>query len=154
MSFPRNINESNFGELDPIIHRYPGHRGKIAMNNNDDKGFKVTDKRHAAQKGSLQEGTGDSESTDKERPESTPLPEVNFSMFILSLNTSVLVHLGEIPQFGSDKKEKDMPLAKHTIDTLAMLQEKTEGNLSKEEKGLLDHLLFDLRMKFVKASSS
>ncbi len=80
-----------------------------------------------------------------------PLPEVTFATFILSLNTSALVHLGEIPEPASGEKTKDLPLAKHAIDTLSMLQEKTKGNLDEDEKALLEHLLFDLRMKYVKA---
>ncbi len=83
---------------------------------------------------------------------SVSLPKVNFSTFILSLNTSALVHLGELPEIGTDKKKKDLVLAQQTIDTLAMLQERTAGNLDEDEKGLLEHILFDLRMKFVKAS--
>ncbi len=81
-----------------------------------------------------------------------PLPEVTFATFILSLNTSALVHLGEIPEPSTGEKKKDLPIAQHAIDTLAMLQEKTKGNLSDDEKALLEHILFDLRLKYVKAS--
>ena len=82
------------------------------------------------------------------------LPEVTFSSFIVSLSTAALVHLGEMEEPATGVKEKNLPLAKHTIDTLAMLQEKTSGNLDDEEKALLDHILFDLRMKFVQASKT
>ena len=82
-----------------------------------------------------------------------PLPEVNFSTFVFSLNTSALVHLGEIPEFGSGEIKKNLTLAQHTIDTLAMLQAKTVGNLAEDEKGFLEHILFDLRMRYVKATS-
>ncbi len=82
------------------------------------------------------------------------LPEVTFASFIVSLSTAALVHLGEMEEPGSGAKEKNLPMAKHSIDTLAMLQEKTKGNLDEEEKALLDHILFDLRLKFVKASKS
>ncbi len=78
-----------------------------------------------------------------------PLPEVTFATFILSLNTSALVHLGEIPEPGQDETKCDLNLARHAIDTIAMLKEKTKGNLSKDEEALIDHILFDLRMKFV-----
>ncbi len=80
------------------------------------------------------------------------LPEVTFSSFIVSLSTAALVHLGEMEEPGTGAKGKNLPMAKHTIDTLAMLQDKTKGNLDDEEKALLDHILFDLRLKFVKAS--
>ena len=78
-----------------------------------------------------------------------PLPQVTFATFIMSLNTSALVHLGVMPEPSSGKIQKDIDLAKHTIDTLAMLQEKTQGNLSEEEKALLDNILYDLRIRFV-----
>ena len=78
-----------------------------------------------------------------------PLPEVTFATFILSLNTSALVHLGELPEPGKEEPEVDLTLARHAIDTIAMLKEKTKGNLSKDEEALVDNILFDLRMKFV-----
>ncbi len=80
---------------------------------------------------------------------SVPLPQVTFSTFVLSLNTSALVHMGVLPEPGSGETVKDVDLAKHTIDTLAMLKEKTEGNLTNEEQALVDNILYDLRMRFV-----
>ena len=82
-----------------------------------------------------------------------PLPEVTFATFIMSMNTSALVHLGEIPDADGKEPECDLMLARHAIDTIAMLKEKTEGNLTKDEQALIDHILFDLRMRFVKKSS-
>ncbi len=81
------------------------------------------------------------------------LPEVKFSMFILSLNTSALVHLGQIPDPLTQEKKVDLPLARHTIDTLQMLREKTKGNLTKEEERLLDSILYELRILYLKASA-
>ena len=78
------------------------------------------------------------------------LPEVTFTAFIMSLNTSALYHLGEIADPATGKKEKDLSLAKHTVDTLKLLQEKTKGNLSGEESGLLEDMLFDLQMRYVR----
>ena len=123
------------------------------MNQSDGEDSRVTDKRHSAKKGPDQEDPGESRSTKSEGPHSVPLPDVNFSTFLFSLNTSALVHLGEIPEFGSGETKKDLILAQHTIDTLAMLQEKTVGNLAEDEKGFLEHILFDLRMRYVKAIS-
>ncbi len=79
-----------------------------------------------------------------------PLPEVTFATFILSLNTSALVHLGELPEPGKEEPVFDLNLARHAIDTIAMLKEKTKGNLTEDEQALIDNILFDLRMKFVK----
>lgn len=79
------------------------------------------------------------------------MPEVNFTAFIISLNTSALYHLGEIGGPGSDEKKKDLVLAKHTIDTLKLLQEKTTGNLTQDEEELLSNILYDLKLRYVKA---
>lgn len=81
-----------------------------------------------------------------------PLPEVNFSTLIMSLSSSALFHLGEIPDPQTGRKQQDLPLAKHTIDTIGMLKEKTQGNLTDEEQKFLDSMLTDLRWRFVKAS--
>jgi hypothetical protein len=79
------------------------------------------------------------------------LPHIDFGTFIMSLASSVLVHLGEIPHPEDGKVFANLPLAKQTIDMLGMLQEKTRGNLTKEEAEVLEHLLYDLRMKYVAA---
>ena len=88
--------------------------------------------------------------TQKEsEPES--LPEIDFGMFVMSLASSVLVHLGEIEHPDSRTREPNLPIAKQTVDILGMLREKTRGNLTQEEAQLLDNLLYDLRMKYVDA---
>ena len=81
-----------------------------------------------------------------------PLPEVNFSSFILSLSSSVLLHLGEIADPVSGEKRKNMDLAKQSIDIISMLQDKTKGNISQDEEKLIEQMLFDLRMRFFEAS--
>ncbi|MCK5403880.1 MAG: DUF1844 domain-containing protein [Desulfobulbaceae bacterium] len=77
------------------------------------------------------------------------MPEVTFAAFIMSLSTSALYHLGEIADPSSGKTHQDLVLAKHTIDTLSLLHEKTKGNLNDEEKGLLENIMYDLRMRYV-----
>ena len=79
------------------------------------------------------------------------MPEINFSTFIFSLNASALVNLGGIENPDTGKKEKNLPLAKQTIDILGMLEEKTRGNLTGDEENLLKNLLYDLRLYYVKA---
>lgn len=79
------------------------------------------------------------------------MPEVTFTALIMSLNTSVLYHLGEIASPNSAKFEKDLVLAKQTIDTLSLLQDKTKGNLTEDEENLLKNIIFDLKMRYVKA---
>ena len=78
-----------------------------------------------------------------------PAPEIDFSTFVISLSTSAMYHLGVIPDPEGKAPETNLPMAKQTIDILAMLREKTQGNLSPEETQLLNHLLYDLRMRFV-----
>jgi uncharacterized protein YjaG (DUF416 family) len=77
---------------------------------------------------------------------------VNFNSLIFSLSSSALLHLGEIADPQSGEKKKDIALAKHTIDTIAMLKEKTEGNLTGEEEKFLESILTDLRWRYVKAA--
>ena len=86
--------------------------------------------------------------------EKAPLPEVDFGMFVMSLASSILVHLGELPHPGQEQAQANLPLAKQSLDILGMLQEKTRGNLSKEEQQLLENLLYDLRMKYVACKQS
>lgn len=78
------------------------------------------------------------------------MPEVTFSAFVMSLNTSALYHLGEIPDPTSGRTVVDLDLARHAIDTLTLLQEKTKGNLSREEEELFKNLLYDLKVRFVR----
>lgn len=124
-----------------------------------EKGFTVRDRRFGAQK----EGEADSkvkehkkegefqgkESSEKE----TVLPEINFINFLFSISTSALIQLGEIEDPVSQQTVKNLPLAKQTIDLIGMLKEKTKGNLTPDEGKLIENILFDLRMRYVKATS-
>ena len=80
---------------------------------------------------------------------SGPMPEVTFSTFILSLASSALVQLGEVPNPETGNMETSLPLAKHSIDVLEMLHMKTQNCLDDQERKLLESILFELRMKFV-----
>lgn len=82
------------------------------------------------------------------------MPEVTFTSLVLSLNTTALFHLGELTHPESGEKTVDLELVKHTIDTLALLRDKTTGNLDKDENQLLANILYDLKMRFVKAKDS
>jgi hypothetical protein len=126
------------------------------------KGFVIKDKRALDEKGELKEGKREAEGKVKEekekevetqeKTEQGPLPEVNFNSLIFSLSSSALLHLGEIADPQSGQKVKDIALAKHTIDTIAMLKEKTQGNLTGEEEKFLEAILTDLRWRYVKAA--
>lgn len=80
------------------------------------------------------------------------MPEVTFMAFIISLNTSVFFHLGEIADPETGEKRIDLPMARHAIDTLVVLQEKTKGNLDPEEMEMLKNILYDVKMRFVAAA--
>lgn len=79
------------------------------------------------------------------------MPEVTFTSFVLSLNTTALFHLGELAHPETGERMVDLELVKHTIDTLVMLRDKTVGNLDSTENELLSQILYDLKMRFVKA---
>jgi hypothetical protein len=81
-----------------------------------------------------------------------PLPEINFSTFVVSLNASALLHLGAIEDPTTGQTNKNLSMAKQTIDILNMLEEKTVGNLSTEESNLIKSILYDLRIIYVKES--
>jgi len=79
----------------------------------------------------------------------TPMPKVDFATFIMSLASSALVHLGEVPDPDTGQANANLPVAKHTIDILAMLKDKTDKCLDPDERRLLDGLLYETRMKYV-----
>lgn len=94
------------------------------------------------------EGVKDETKSGAKKP--YPLPKIDFSTFILSLNSSVLVQLGLIEDPATGQKSKNLALAKQTIDLMAVLEEKTRGNLTTDEENILKNLLYELRMLYVK----
>jgi hypothetical protein len=81
------------------------------------------------------------------------LPRLDFSTFVLSLSTSALYQMGLVAgPDGSKDPVPDRELARQTIDTLEMLQEKTRGNLDPQESKLFENLLYELRMRFVEVA--
>lgn len=129
------------------------------------KGFKVEDRRRFSPETGEPRESGDradtseelgqtasgEEARGKERDNEKALPEINFSTFVISLSTQALMHLGEIPNPLSDRVESDIPVAKQMIDIIALLREKTRGNLDQGEEKLMDDVLYDLRMRYVEA---
>lgn len=81
-----------------------------------------------------------------------PLPPATFDFLVLSIKTQTEVHLGLL-HFGEDKDrpEPDFRLARHSIDMLAMLQDKTRGNITLEEQRLIENAVTELRFRFVQA---
>jgi hypothetical protein len=87
----------------------------------------------------------------KDLSQHAPIPPASISFLFSTLATQALVSLGLLPNPITDKTESDLDQAKHFIDMLGVLQEKTKGNLSAREKQQLDALLFDLRLKYIEA---
>ena len=86
--------------------------------------------------------------------EENKAPTLDFNALVLSLGSSVIVHLGEAPDPTTDQKREkpEFAMAQQSIDLLAMLQEKTRGNLTPDEARFLDNMLYDLRMLYVQVS--
>jgi hypothetical protein len=128
----------------------------------EEQNFRVTDKRGFREDGeplpqessektedksaAQQASSGDPSSSNQEIP---PRPPIDFPSYILSYYTQGLVLLGEVPNPYTNKKEEDVEAARHTIDILSMLEQKTKGNLGNEEQQLLESVLYELRMKFM-----
>jgi len=112
-----------------------------------DRGFTIVDRRASA---------AEAESGPAPEKPAAELPGVDFSTFALSLGTSALYHLGVVahPETGSRVDPPELALARNTIDTLEMLQEKTRGNLDAHERELLESLLYELRMHFLEAGKA
>ncbi len=83
-------------------------------------------------------------------PPGTPLPTLDFTTLILSLSSSALMNLGVIENPVTKAKDKEPAAAKQTIDLIALLQEKTAGNLSGEESKLTEDVLTELRLWYCK----
>ena len=135
----------------------------------EEKGFVIKDRRSFGSDAGTE--ASEPEATDEKREKTTSdeaapeeetqagadeeirLPEVNFSTFVFSLSSSAFLHLGEVEDPTTGKKQKNLPMAKHSIDILGMLAEKTTGNLTEDEAQLLKNVLYDLRMRYVKETS-
>jgi hypothetical protein len=82
-------------------------------------------------------------------PDAATAPEITFASFVFSLSTQALVHLGEIPDPADGSTHVNLEGARQIIDILAILKEKTAGNLDPAENALLENALYDLRMRYV-----
>jgi len=80
------------------------------------------------------------------------LPPIDFTAFVQSLAQQALMLMGVLPHPESGERVRELALARQTVDLLQMLHEKTQGNLTDDEKRLLEALLHDLRLAFVQLS--
>lgn len=122
-----------------------------------DSGFVVKDKRYSGEsaedKSDQQAKTAAEEKQEKSRQAQDNeynYPPVNFTNFVLSLSTSALFHFGDFAESEDATPQKNLPAAKQTIDILDMLNEKTKGNLDKNESSLIQGVLYELKMRYVK----
>ncbi len=114
----------------------------MAMNENDDIKKKVDESwKETVRKESASSGE-----------EIQMPPEASFALFITSLMMQGLVALGEIENPVTKKKGTSPLQAKFVIDTVAMLKEKTKANLTSEEEEMLDSILYELRMRFIRVT--
>lgn len=108
------------------------------------------ERKTAAEGGEAEAGAGKEKRARTEtRSAGSALPPMDFATFILSLASTVQIHLGLIANPQTGKPETNLQLAKETIDLLDMLREKTKGNLTNEEERLFEHVLYELRMLYV-----
>ncbi|WP_373044055.1 DUF1844 domain-containing protein [Vulgatibacter sp.] len=136
----------------------------------EDKGFVVSDRRRfheePAPEGTPPPGAastaadairgGPSGPDPEAEPVGAPQPgrPIDFTTFVFSLGSSALMHLGDAPHPETGEVRKELALAKETIDLLALLQQKTKGNLTAEEERFLGALIYDLRLRFIEAARS
>jgi hypothetical protein len=135
-------------------------------NSDTKKSFQVVDKRRfdaageekgggqhelapEAEAAKTQQGAGDFR-----MEEGPPESEVNFSSFVMSLATQAMVQLGQMAPPPGMEIPVDVESGKGTIDILAMIQQKTRGNLSKQEAKFLEDVLHTLRISYVKRAKA
>ncbi|MAX24666.1 MAG: hypothetical protein CMJ19_09200 [Phycisphaeraceae bacterium] len=86
-------------------------------------------------------------------PGGQQIPEASFEVLISTMATQALFALGGIPDPRTGQRMAHLGLARHHIDLLSVLQEKTEGNLSDEEKNMLNQTLYELRQRYIQLST-
>jgi len=101
-----------------------------------------------SQTGTSNQATSKPEET-KVDTEQIPEVEINFLNYVTSLGFQAMIFMGEIPNPVTNEVEKNLTQAKFLIDTLAMLKEKTIGNLSDQEKNLLESSIYELQLRYV-----
>lgn len=133
----------------------------------EDQGFTVKDRRIFSEDGAARDSQPEEPAGQAAEPaaqEQAPpqeeqpaprfanLPPVDFSGLIISLSHAAMMHLGHIPDPATGQGSLEPALARHTIDTIGMLKEKTQGNLIQDEQRLIDSALTELRLAYVQAT--
>jgi len=81
------------------------------------------------------------------------LPQADFSTLIVSLYSTALVQMGDMPDPATGVRSKNLDVARQTVDIIDILQKKTRGNLDSEEAQLISNLLHELKISYVKAKA-
>lgn len=126
----------------------------------EESGFIVNDKRSSYQSDEeIQSGDAEKEKENAKRKQQEAQAqeqqqhagghEIDFSTFVMSLASSAFYHLGDMPDPMTGQIEQNLPAVRQTIDILAMLHQKTKGNLDAQEDKLLGQLVYELQMKYV-----
>jgi hypothetical protein len=81
------------------------------------------------------------------------MPELTFTQFVISLASSAAIHFGDLPDPNTGEPAGvNLEGAAQMIDILMLLDQKTKGNLTAEERSVLDQVLYELRVRFVEVS--
>lgn len=129
----------------------------------EERGFTITDRRHSAKEEPEEAPKAEpAEAPQPPRAEAPPeedvplteLPPADFQYLVLFLATQALLCLGEQPDPMTGEKVENLPGAKHAIDLLSVIQDKTTGNLTDSEHQLLESMLYDLRMRYVQVTGA
>lgn len=132
----------------------------------DNKGkpddFQVVDRRKVTEEGGIRDAVEPTDEAidpclgtdEKEETTSRNRPAVDFNFILNNLAMPALAFLGDVPDPSTGQTQLNLPVAKLFIDSLAVLREKTRGNLTAEEEHLLSGLLADLQLRFVEKSDS
>ena len=88
-------------------------------------------------------------------PEPIGEPALSFAAFVLSLASTAAIHFGDLPDpVSGERMEPNLDGAAQMIEILTLVEQKTRGNLTAEERQLLEQVLYELRLRFVEASGS
>ncbi len=113
-----------------------------------EQGRESKDEGHAEEARRTEEG-GDEQPAD-DLPEDFELPQASFTSLVMMLSTTALGYLSEVEKAEPRKKSILIKLARHTVDTIQVLDEKTRGNLEKDEQELVNRVLTDLRLQCIR----
>jgi uncharacterized protein DUF1844 len=133
------------------------------MDDEQPKGFQVRDRRRFTETGDVREDADADRPSEAPPKAEEPAPsapraaaeprdvplEITLSTFVMSLSTQALMCLGEIPNPVTGKREVELPAVQELIDIIAMLQERTRGNVDPSEVRLFETVLYDLRLRYV-----